>query len=164
MNPELLLIFLQISVIACALVAGVFLPFSEFVLASLTEVRSTGGIQAMQIINRKVMPTIFMVLLIGMSVVSPLWVAYALFGDAGRAAPWMAAGGTIYFVGTFLVTMIFNVPMNIRLDRLDPASPEAASYWTHFASRWGFWNWVRAVAAALASVCLLIATVALASR
>ena len=97
-----------------------------------------------------------------MSIVSPFLVAYALFGDVGPAGPWIAAGGTIYFVGTFLVTMVFNVPMNIRLDRLDIESAEAADYWTLFASRWGFWNSVRAAASALASVCLLIATTALA--
>ncbi|WP_324754111.1 DUF1772 domain-containing protein [Roseovarius sp. Pro17] len=163
MSQDHILIAAQISVITYALVAGVFLAFSDFVLASLSEVRQAGGIQAMQIINRRVMRTIFMVLLIGMSVVSPLLVAYALFGETGRAGPWIAAGGTIYFVGTFLVTMVFNVPMNIRLDRLDLESVEAADHWQHFVSRWGFWNWVRAIAAALAAACLLIATVVLAS-
>ncbi len=163
MSPDLLLIAVQISVVAYALVAGVFLPFSEFVLASLSEVRGAGGIQSMQIINRKVFRSIFMVLLLGMSATSPLLVAYALFGDVGRAGPWIAAGGTIYFVGTFMVTLVFNVPMNTRLDHLDLESAEAADYWKHFASRWGFWNWVRAIASAGASACLLIATVALAS-
>lgn len=163
MSPELLLILIQISVIAYALVAGVFLPFSEFLLASLTDVSQAGGIQAMQIINRRVMPTIFMVLLIGMSAASPLLVGYALLGGVGPAAPWIAAGGMIYFVGTFVVTMVFNVPMNIRLDRLDTQGPEAASHWAHFASRWGFWNWVRASASALAAVCMLITTAVLAS-
>ena len=163
MSPDTLLFAVQISVIVYTLVAGVFLAFSDFVLASLSDVRHAGGIEAMQIINRKVMRTVFMVLLIGMSIVSPLLVAYAFFGDAGRAGPWIAAGGTIYFIGTFLVTMIFNVPMNIRLDRLDVQSTEAADHWQHFASRWGLWNWVRAIASVLAAVCLLIATVVLAS-
>lgn len=162
MSTELFLIFIQVSVIAYALVAGVFLAFSDFVMASLAAARPLGGIQSMQVINRKVFRTIFMALLLGMSAASCLLVTYALFGDAGDGRAWVVAGGTVYFVGTFVVTLVFNVPMNKRLDRMDFESTEAATYWRHYVPAWSFWNSVRAIASAVASVCLLIATVALA--
>ena len=162
MSPELFLILLQLSLIAYALVAGVFLAFSDFVMASLAEARPAGGIQSMQIINRKVFRTIFMVLLLGMSAASPLLVAYALFGDVGDGRAWIVAGGTVYMIGVLMVTLVFNVPMNKRLDRMDFESTEAATYWRHFVPVWSFWNWIRTIASAVASVCLLIATVVLA--
>ena len=65
------------SAIAYALVAGVFLSFSDFVMRSLDKTESSGGVAAMQHINREVFRTLFMVLLIGMTVLSPvlMWVA-----------------------------------------------------------------------------------------
>lgn len=162
MSSELILVFIQVSVIAYALVAGVFLAFSDFVMASLAKAEPSGAIQSMQIINQKVFRTVFMVLLLGMSAVSPVIVVYAISTDLGNAQNWIVAAGAIYFVGTFIITLVFNVPMNNRLDRLHFASDDAATYWLHYVPAWRFWNWVRAIAAALASICLLIATVALA--
>lgn len=162
MSPEFTLIFIQISVIAYALVAGVFLAFSDFVMTSLAKAEPAGAIQSMQIINREVFRTIFMVLLLGMSGVSPMMIVYAIVNDLGDARNWIVAAGTLFFVGTFIVTLIFNVPMNNRLDPIQFDSDEAATYWLQYVPVWRFWNWVRAIASALASICLLIATVILA--
>ena len=162
MSPELHLVVIQVSVLAYAFVAGVFLAFSDFVMTSLAKTEPAGAIQSMQIINREVFRTVFMVLLLGMSAVSPVIVVYAIGTEIGDARNWIVAAGTLYFVGTFIVTLVFNVPMNNRLDRMQFDSNEAAAYWLHYVPNWRFWNWVRAIAAALASLCLLIATVILA--
>ena len=42
-----------------ALLAGVFLSFSDFVMRSLAATQPAGGIEAMQQINRKVFRTLF---------------------------------------------------------------------------------------------------------
>ncbi|MDF1671298.1 MAG: DUF1772 domain-containing protein [Roseovarius sp.] len=162
MSPEFNLVLIQVSVVVYALVAGVFLAFSDFVMTSLAKAEPAGAIQSMQIINREVFQTIFMVLLLGMSAVSPMIVLYAIGTDIGGAQNWIMAAGALYFAGTFIVTLVFNVPMNNRLDRMQFDSNEAAAYWLHYVPNWRFWNWVRAIAAALASLCLLIATVILA--
>ncbi|WP_299417885.1 anthrone oxygenase family protein [uncultured Sulfitobacter sp.] len=162
MSPEFNLVFVQVSVVAYALVAGVFLTFSDFVMTSLAKADPAGAIQTMQIINREVFRTIFMVLLLGMSAVSPMIVVYAIGTDIGYAQNWIVAAGALYFLGTFIVTLVFNVPMNNRLDRMQFNSAEAAAYWLRYVPAWRFWNWVRTIAAALASLCLLIATVIMA--
>jgi uncharacterized membrane protein len=64
-----------------------------------------------------------------------------------------------YVVGTFLVTTAFNVPMNNRLARLDPASPEAATYWPVYVRDWSKWNHVRTVAPLVSSACSAAALV-----
>ena len=86
MTQQWMLYASEFSVIAYALVAGVFLTFSDFVMRSLAATQPAGGIEAMQLINRKVFRTLFMVLLIGMAVVSPIMAAFAIWQEGGPAA------------------------------------------------------------------------------
>jgi uncharacterized membrane protein len=158
MAADWFLIASQVSVIACALVAGVFLTFSDFVMKSLAATKPAGGIEAMQVINHKVFKTVFMVLLLGMSALSPLLIAYGYFYVPGAASAWVIAGGAIYLAGVFLVTIICNVPMNQRLDRMDHTSHDAASYWRRYVPAWSFWNHVRTAASAGSAVCYLVAS------
>ena len=69
----------------------------------------------------------------------------------------MLAGGLLYVVGGFLVTIVFNVPMNNALAVVDPASAEGASYWTRYLTRWTAWNHVRTVACLAAAAALIVA-------
>jgi uncharacterized membrane protein len=148
----------QIAVIASALVGGVFLTFSDFVMKSLAAAAPAGGIESMQIINRKVFKTVFMVLLLGMSALSPFFIWYALARLDGAVEGWVLAGGVMYFAGVFLVSMVFNVPMNERLDALDHTGSEADAYWREYVPRWSFWNYVRAIAGTGSAVCFLVAS------
>ena len=151
-----LLIVLQVAIVACGLVSGVFLTFSDFVMKSLAATQGPGGIEAMQIINRKVMPTFFMVLLLGMSALAPLLGLYAYMAVPAPASGWIIAGCLAYVFGVFLVTVMFNVPMNQRLEGLDNTTAEAAAYWQHYVPRWSVWNHIRTAASGAAAVCLLI--------
>lgn len=152
-------IIVEIAIIACAIVSGVFLTFSDFVMRSLDGAKKAAGIQVMQVINREVFRTIFMFLLLGMSALSPALIGYAYFSLEPPASPLIMAGGALYFAGVFIVSMVFNVPMNNRLEKLDYASDEAAAYWSNtYRPRWTFWNYVRAVTAGGAAICFLVAT------
>ena len=71
----------------------------------------------------------------------------------------MLAGGVLYVLGMFVVTMTFNVPLNNALAAADPASQEAASLWARYLTDWTFWNHVRTVASTLACA-LFIAAIA----
>ena len=156
-------ILIEVAIIASAIVSGVFLTFSDFVIRSLDGAKRSAGIEVMQGINRDVFRTVFMVLLLGMSMLSPFLVGYAYFNLGEPASSWIMAGGILYFAGVFFVTLAFNVPMNNRLDTLDHAGPEATAYWTGtYMPRWTFWNHVRAVTAGAAAVCFLTASVWLA--
>lgn len=148
------------SVIACGLVSGVFLTFSDFVMRSLHKSEREAGIEAMQIINREVFRTLFMVLLIGMSALSPILVWLALQAPQGSPPYWVVLGSCIYILGVFVVTVFGNVPMNTKLDRLDHTSTEAAAYWAKtYYPRWTLFNHIRTFGAAAAAVCFLIAIV-----
>jgi len=80
----------------------------------------------------------------------------ALATGTARAGFGVAAG-LLYALGSFGVTMVFNVPRNNRLARLDAASPDAAAYWPVYVREWSFWNHVRAAAALAAALCAMLA-------
>ncbi len=161
MNMSNMLIVCQSAVLACGLVSGVFLTFSDFVMRSLAATEPRGGIEAMQIINRKVFATLFMVLLLGLSALSPYLAYVALTQMSGPAAGYVLAASALYFTGVFLVTMFCNVPMNQRLDGMDYTSAEAEEYWGFYARRWTFWNHFRATSSAGAAALFLAASMEL---
>lgn len=158
MTQTWLLLIYEISLMSCALVAGVFLTFSDFVMRSLNGARTSAGVEVMQGINREVFKTIFMVLLIGMWGLSAALGFAAYLGALGSGGMYILWAAMIYSVGVAGVTIIFNVPMNTRLAAKDYDGAEAAAYWTEvYYPRWTFWNWVRGIAAAVAAVFYLTA-------
>jgi uncharacterized membrane protein len=50
-------------------------------------------------------------------------------------------------MGTFGVTLIFNVPLNQRLASTDPV--QAIAFWPNYLAAWCIWNHIRTAAAAL---------------
>jgi uncharacterized membrane protein len=63
----------------------------------------------------------------------------------------LLAAGLSYLVGSFGVTMAFNVPRNNRLARMAAESAEAAAYWPVYVREWLFWNHVRTAASLLST-------------
>jgi uncharacterized membrane protein len=63
----------------------------------------------------------------------------------------------IYVLGVIGVTIAFNVPLNDRLARAAPDSPEGASLWQHYLARWTAWNHLRTAASALAMALFILA-------
>lgn len=152
------------AAVASGLVAGVFLAFSDFVMRSLRAATPAGGIESMQIINRKVYGSVFLTLLMGMAAVSALLTALAYLRVSGPASIWIFAGGASYLIGVFFVTMICNVPMNKRLGAMDHNAAVTASYWAEYVSSWTFWNHVRSVASAGATICFVVGSLLLVQR
>ncbi len=145
-----------LSGLLMALVAGVFLAFSDFVMRSLSDASPRAGIESMQLINRKVYSSVVLVWLLGLVPVSAILSAYAWAFVQGPAQAWFVAGGVFYFVGTFMVTMLGNVPMNRRLDTMATDVAATQIYWISYATFWTMWNHVRTVASALAAGSFLI--------
>ena len=78
------------------------------------------------------------------------------WGQAGSVA--LVVGGVLYVLGMFVVTMVFNQPLNETLAAADPASTEGAALWARYVSEWTFWNHVRTFAS-LAAFALYIAAI-----
>jgi uncharacterized membrane protein len=145
------------TALACGLVAGVFFAFSTFVMQALERQPGTQGLETMQEINRTVINPWFMLAFAGGAVacVALVVVAVVRWGEPG--SPWLLAGGLLYALGTFGTTMAANVPLNDKLDRIAPGAGDALVQWADYCTRWTAWNTVRTVAAAAATVLLVVA-------
>lgn len=144
-----------------AVIGGVFSAFSEFIMAGLLRARPSAGIQAMQEINKTVIRTQFVA---GIMLIPVLSVAVAVYGAnhlEGAARIALIAAPAIYIPSVFLMTMIGNVPMNNRLESLDPESAEAAAYWQVYGRRWTRLNHFRSLGSILTALVYLVAGVSL---
>lgn len=147
-----LILLIQFSIVAYALVGGVFLAFSDFIMRSLALTSGKGGIEAMQSINRQVFRWVFMTLFLGMAPISLVLAGIAWANLNTPGASLLLVSGVLYLAGCLAVTIICNVPMNERLAALKASDKDACTYWTGtYLPRWTFWNTVRTFACILAA-------------
>jgi uncharacterized membrane protein len=157
-------ILAQLSILAYALIGGVFLAFSDFIMRSLANTTGSGGIAAMQTINREVFRWIFMTLFIGLVPVSAILAGYGLVALPQPAGLLVALAGGLYIAACFGTTALFNVPLNNALADMEPSGEATVEFWNHtYLPRWTFWNSVRAMACVASSALLLIALLAMSS-
>ncbi|MGH8222228.1 MAG: DUF1772 domain-containing protein [Woeseiaceae bacterium] len=142
---------------ACGLSAGFFFAFSAGVMQALGKLPPAQGIAAMQSINVAVINPWFMTLFFGAPAACAFAITASILLWQDPRAAWWLAGGLLYVVGTFFVTMFCNVPRNNALAAVTPASAEAGRLWTAYLKEWTAWNHVRTVAALTAAVAFGIA-------
>ncbi|HEY7619266.1 MAG TPA: anthrone oxygenase family protein [Solirubrobacteraceae bacterium] len=146
-----------VTAIGCGLVAGVFFAFSGFVMAGLDRLPPGHGVAAMQSINRTALRPPLMIAIFATAALCVglgIW-AVTAWGD--RRAGLTLAGCVLYVVGAVGVTGAGNVPLNDKLDAVDPRSAGAAAAWSHYVGSWMAWNHVRGALCAAAAVLLTIA-------
>ena len=147
---------MQFTILAYALVGGVFLAFSDFIMRSLALTGGNGGVEAMQVINREVFRWVFMALFLGMAAVSLLIAIYSGIFIGGGPGTLMMVASLVYFIGCFGVTVFFNVPMNEALAGMDFSQDATRDYWTDiYLPRWTFWNTIRTLACGISAALLL---------
>ncbi|WP_076859514.1 anthrone oxygenase family protein [Bradyrhizobium mercantei] len=150
---------LWFSALGCGVMAGVYFAFSAFVMTSLGRIDQAAGISAMNAISVDIVRSLFMPVFLGTTLSCAV---LAVLGGPRWQEPGaiaMICGGALYVVGMFVVTMVFNVPLNDQLAAADPASTAAAPLWARYLTDWTFWNHVRTITS-LAATALLIMAIA----
>jgi uncharacterized membrane protein len=145
-----------LALLACVgagTVGGVFFAFSTFVMKALAQPPASQGVSAMQRINVVVLNPLFLGVFVGTAVLTAGCVVASLFVWSAPRSPLLLAAGFLYLVGTFFVTLAFNVPRNERLARLNAESPEAAVYWLAYVREWSKWNHLRTAASVGSAAC-----------
>jgi uncharacterized membrane protein len=69
----------------------------------------------------------------------------------------MFTAASLYLVGAFGVTMVFNQPLNLKLAGMQPS--QAVAFWPQYLDTWTLWNHVRTAASLLASALLVVSLV-----
>ncbi|MBW4518466.1 MAG: DUF1772 domain-containing protein [Scytolyngbya sp. HA4215-MV1] len=144
------------ATLGCGLMAGVFFAFSTFVMSALSRLQPPQGIAAMQSINIMVINPLFMMVFLGAAVACIFLVLTSLGRWHQPSTLYLLCGSLLYLVGTVLVTIACNVPMNEALAKLDPASADSASFWAKYQIDWTFWNHIRTSAALAAAAALTL--------
>ena len=150
------MILIAATAIASAVVGGVFFAFSSFVMRALTRMPPEQGIAAFQSINIVVINPVFMTALFGTGVACAAWTVYAVTRWHAASA-WLIGASLSYLIGTIIVTMACNVPLNDAMAAINPASAEAASRWADDARQWTAWNHVRTISGIVAAGLFLVA-------
>ncbi len=145
------------TALCTALMAGIYLAFSSFVMGSLAAMPKAQGILAMQSINRVILSSSFM-LLFWLSTLASLGLgAWGISQWGASGAGYLVAGGAVYVLGMFVCTAAFNVPLNNALDAVDPTTAAAAELWQTYLRNWTRYNHVRTVCSAAASALFVAA-------
>lgn len=162
MSPEAIVWSLTAASTASCLVAGVFLSFSDFTMKSLRLATPEAGSQAMQILNRVIFRSIFIVLLIGLVPVAAVIGGMAFFRPPSTGALPIVIGSLSYIFGVFFVTMFGNVPKNNRLAAMPDGSVKAQAYWPKYYTGWLFWNHIRTLFSFITALCYVAGAIAIA--
>ncbi len=150
---------LWFSAVGCGLLAGLYFAFSAFIMTALGRIDQAAGISAMNASNTMIVQSLFLPVFLGSALTAAALAVLAPFRwDEPGAALWLA-GGLFYVAGMFVVTMVFNVPLNNALAAVQPATGEAGALWARYLADWTWWNHVRTLTSTLACA-LFIAAIA----
>jgi uncharacterized membrane protein len=150
---ELLTFFCALG---CGLIAGFFFAFSVAVMKALGKIPPAQGIAAMQSINVVVINPVFLGVFLGTAIACLVVLVGSLVRWRLPGAGFLVGGSLLYIAGSFLVTMLFNVPRNNALAALAPDTPAAHALWTNYLSTWTAWNHVRMLASLAAMVLFIL--------
>ncbi|MDP4510985.1 MULTISPECIES: anthrone oxygenase family protein [unclassified Nonomuraea] len=136
-----MLILALVTLVLHGALAGLFYTFSMSVMPGLNAIAPAQAEEAMRSINRKILNPWLYIPFLG----SPLAALATGLLAGAPAAVWFFAAAAVGFVGSFLVTVAINVPMNNAVDAGTMA-------WKDYSRRWTAWNTLRAVASFISLV------------
>ena len=137
---------LWIAALSSGLIAGVYFAFSGFIMQAFGKIDTVHSIAAMNSINRTILHSLFMPLFFGSSIISVLLIVVALAEWGEPGTEWALIAGVVYFLGMFICTVLFNVPLNNSLAKLDKHGNQENYVWSHYLKTWTNWNHLRTVA------------------
>lgn len=145
------------ATLGSALMAGLFFTFSNTAMTAFGRLPPATGIAAMQSINVTILNPVFFVVFMGTSALSAALALIAAFDLTPAWSLPLLAGSLCYVIGSLLVTMVFNVPLNNRLAATASASAEGAAVWADYLRIWTAWNHLRTLLSLAATALLIVA-------
>ena len=147
--------------LSTALVAGVFLAFSDFIMRALKLSNPIGAIESMQEINVTVFRSVFLTTFFAL-VPAMIGLSIYLVSRLESAATSLVLAGTgIYILTVVPVTIVGNVPMNQKLAKMNSSSPETITYWRRYGTGWTRLNHVRTIGSFASALCFLLAALSI---
>ncbi len=159
MNFSPVVLLTSTAVIATAAAGGMMYVFSTFVMRGLDRTGPVQAITAMRGINAEANSSVaFLLPFLGAAILAICVGVVAVIQWGQPGSGWLLAGAVAGVAG-MVVTMAFNVPLNVRLDGVSPdglSVADAAREWQAYLSSWTAWNHVRAATGLVSAVLLLV--------
>ena len=149
----------SLAALAAALAAGMMYVFSTFVMSGLDRTGAVEAITAMRGINAQANTSPpFLIAYFGATILSIVVGVMAVVKLNQPGSGWVLAGAVLGILGA-VITVAFNVPLNNRLDSVDPAglsNADAAREWQAYYSTWTAWNHVRTITSIVGAILMAV--------
>jgi uncharacterized membrane protein len=146
-----------VAAIGAGLSAGVYLAFSTLVMGGIRRLSPSQAISTMNGISKAAPANpLLMLVLFGTGVGCVLLIVAGVRHRDDPAALWQIAGGVLFLIG-MLITIMYHVPHNDRLMKVDPTASGASATWRHFYPPWIAWNHVRMLASLAGTASFVLA-------
>lgn len=150
MKSHLWTALLILASLGSGLNAGLFFIFSNTIMRAFDRLPAAGAVAAMNSINRVILNPLFFLIFFG----TALLCLVLLVGRLN--SPLVVAGALLYLAGSIGVTMVCNVPLNDKLEKVSPSANDMERQWHAYRGPWTQWNHVRTVACLLAAATFVI--------
>ena len=132
--------------------------FSTFVMRGLDRTGPVDAITAMRGINAEANSNpVFLLGYFGATILA-LAVGVIAVIQLQQPGSWWVLVGAVLAILAAVITMVFNVPLNNRLDTVNPvglSAADATREWQAYFSTWTAWNHVRTVTSFVGAALLL---------
>jgi uncharacterized membrane protein len=155
---DLTTILTVLAIVGSGLMAGVYYTFSTFTMAGLRSLPASQGAAAMQAVNLEAPRPPLMSVFFGTAVIGVALYVLAITSFEGLSSVLSISGASLY-ISSIVITGVFNVPLNDRLEAANPASPQGVSVWTDYQRRWTRYNHVRVGVSVASAVVLTLSLV-----
>lgn len=139
-NTNTMISVVVAMITGAALVTGLLFAFSNFVMAALADVSTENAVEVMQRINVRIINPVFFFLFVGTPVLCLIVVIQTFLNAGENLNLWLPVGATLYLIGPLGITLMFNVPLNDRLAKIEKSN---ANEWEVYQAKWQGWNHLR---------------------
>lgn len=158
---ELIDISLVTATLLCSLVAGFLIAFAIVVMPGIATLDDLNFLRGFKVIDRVIQNNqpVFMIIWLGSALAIIVSAVVSLWQLAGIDRILVITAAAIYLLGVQLPTVIFNIPLNNRLQGQDlekMSDSELGEARKGFEIPWLRWNWIRTFIATATSVILII--------
>lgn len=157
---KLQIITLYTALLTTGLMAGIFFTWTNAVTPGIGKLTNMGYLSALQSMNRVILNPLFYLVFLA-PVVSLIVTTCSHYGsDPSLVFKLLLLATLIYLGGSFLVTILGNIPLNELLDQanLDAlTSDQANQLRTAIEAKWNEFNLVRTIASTASFSILIVA-------
>jgi uncharacterized membrane protein len=152
---------LVLATFLCSLVAGFLFAFAAVVMPGIGSLDDGGFIRTFQAIDRVIQNNqpLFVFVWVGSVLALVAAAVLGLWALSGADRVLVIVAALVYLLCVQLPTVTINIPLNDKLQKLDPGTMDETMRKrarNDFEPRWNRWNAARAACASLASLLLAL--------